>query len=344
MKKRYWITGAVGLAGAALAVKLSRRPRDVEWDDHAHELHHAERSRFALIDGVRVHYQEAGAFDAPILILIHGFTASNFVWKDVLLPLADSGFRVIAPDLVGFGFSGKPKESEYTIASQARLITGLMDYLGIESAILVGSSYGGAIAATCALDYGNRVHALVLVDAVINDYARRRPLLRLAASPILGDVVSPLMLGSRRLVHQQLRQGYAPRNRHLFDDERVKAHHRTLRTASTQRAALMTLRRWDAVRIEEEAHRIKQPTLLIWGADDPEIPLAHGRKLFEEIRGARLFVFTDCGHMPMEEYPREFAEVVTRFCRGEAMLDDERPTTDEMPSSIAGRPRSSAVS
>jgi pimeloyl-ACP methyl ester carboxylesterase len=103
------------------------------------------------------------------------------------------------------------------------------------------------------------------------------------------------------------------------------------------------LRRWDAVRIEEEAHRIKQPTLLIWGADDPEIPLAHGRKLFEEIRGARLFVFTDCGHMPMEEYPREFAEVVTVFCRMKAMPDDERRTMDKMLASIAGR-QASAVS
>jgi pimeloyl-ACP methyl ester carboxylesterase len=236
------------------------------------------------------------------------------VWNDVLLPIAAQGFRVIAPDLIGFGFSGKPKGGEYTIEAQARMIVALMNRLSIERAVLVGSSYGGAVAATCALDYEKRVRRLVLVDAVINDHAKRRPLLRFAASPLIGDFVSPLMLGSRRLVHQQMRKGYAPENRHLFDERRMTAHHRPLLAASTQRAALLTLRRWSATRIEEEAHRIKHPTLLIWGEDDPEIPLAHGRKLFEQIQNAQLVVFRRCGHMPMEEYPREFTEVLTDFC------------------------------
>ncbi|HYJ46555.1 MAG TPA: alpha/beta fold hydrolase, partial [Pyrinomonadaceae bacterium] len=142
MKKRHLITGALGLTGAALAVKLLLRPRDVKWDEHAPHLHHAEHSRFALIDGVWVHYQEAGAEDAPPLLLIHGFTASNFVWSDVLLAVAESGFRVIAPDLVGFGFSGKPKDGEYTIDAQARMLIGLMDHLGVGCATLIGSSYG----------------------------------------------------------------------------------------------------------------------------------------------------------------------------------------------------------
>lgn len=318
MKKRYWITGAVGLAGAALAVKFARRPSDVKWDDHAHELHHAERSRFALIAGVRVHYQEAGASDAPPILLIHGFTASNFVWNDVLLPIAATGFRVIAPDLVGFGFSGKPKDGEYTIDSQARMIVGLMDHLGIESAILIGSSYGGAVAATCAFDYSERVERLVLVDAVINDHVKSHPLLRLAALPLVGDLISPLMLGSRRIVHSQMKKGYAPENMHLFDEERMTAHHRPLLAADTQRATLNTLRRWSAGRIEAEAHRIEQPALLIWGEGDPEIPLAHGHKLFEQMPNARLIVFHQCGHMPMEEYPREFTEVVTSFCSAKA--------------------------
>jgi pimeloyl-ACP methyl ester carboxylesterase len=338
MKKRYWITGAIGLAGAGVvAVKMLRRPSDVEWDEHAHELHHAEHSRFAEIDGVRVHYQEAGGADAPPLLLIHGFTASNFVWNDVLLPIARAGFRVVAPDLVGFGFSGKPKTGEYTIDAQARMIVGLMNHLGIESAALVGSSYGGAIAATCALDYPERVRRLVLVDAVTNDHVKRRTLLRLAALPLVGDVVTPLMIGSRRLVHSQMRKGYAPENRHLFDEKRMTAHHRPLLAASTQRAALSTLRRWSAERIEREAHSIKQPALLVWGEDDPETPLADGRRLFEQMPEARLVVFRRCGHMPMEEYPREFAEVVTSFCSTKEMIDDRRWTTNEMLLSIAQR-------
>jgi len=344
MKKRYWIAGACGLVGVAWAAKMLRRPTDVDWKEHAHELHHADRSRFADVEGARVHYQEAGAASAPPILLIHGFTASNFVWNDVLLPIAEAGFHVIAPDLVGSGFSEKPKHGEYTIEAQARMIVGLMEHLAIERATLVGSSYGGAVAATCALDYPARVGRLVLVDAVINDYAKRRNLLRLAASPLLGDLISPLMLGSRRMVHQQMRNGYALENRHLFDEKRMTAHHRPLRAANTQRAALRTLRRWDAARIEEEAHRIEQPTLMIWGEVDPEIPLAHGRSLVEKIPDSRLIILSQCGHMPMEEYPRIFTEVLTEFCTPKAVSDDGQWTIDERLWSIVDSLTSSKVS
>ena len=313
VKKRYWIAGGLGAAAGFVAVKLLRRPRELVWDEHAAALHHSERSRFAEVGGVRVHYQEAGSSDAPPVLLLHGFTASNFVWKETLVPLAERGFRVVAPDLVGFGFSGKPKEGDYTIGAQSQMVLGLMAALGIDRASLVGSSYGGAVAATCALDYPERVERLVLVDAVINDHARNRPLLRLAATRVIGDLVSPLMMGSRRLLRSQLRKGYAPENRHLFDDERATAHHRPLVAASTQRAALATLRRWRAARVEEEAHRITQPTLLVWGETDPVIPLAHGRQLNRAMPDSRLRIFRRCGHMPMEERPQEFVEVVAQF-------------------------------
>lgn len=313
MKKRYLIAGAGGLAGAALTVKLLTRPVDVEWERHAHELHHAERSRFADVEGVRVHYQEAGSPGSPAVILIHGFTASTLVWSEVLLPIAESGFHVIAPDLAGFGFSEKPQGAEYTIEWHARLIVGLMDRLGIESANLVGNSYGGAVAAICALDYPERVERLVLVGAVSNDDIKRRLLLRLGRSPLLGDIISPLLLDQRWLVRQRMM-----RNRirlKEINDERFEAHHRHLRTSNTQRAALRMLRRWRAERIKQSAHLIKQPTLLIWGEQDAEIPLADGKFLHREIPNSRLIVFRNCGHLPQEEYPQDFVEVVTGFIR-----------------------------
>lgn len=311
MKKRYLIAGAGGLAGAALTVKLLSRPVDVEWERHAHELHHAERSRFAEVDGVRLHYHEAGATNDPVIILIHGFTASTLVWSEVLLPIAKRGFRVIAPDLAGFGFSGKPKEAEYTIEWQARLVLGLMDNLGIERASMVGNSYGGAVAAVCALDNPERIERLILVGAVSNDNVKKRLLLRLGRSPIVGDLISPLLLDLRWLVRQRML-----RNRirlKEINDERFEAHHRHLRTSSTQRAVLRMLRRWRANRIRESAHLIKQPVLLIWGEQDVEMPLEDGKFLHREIPDARLIVFRQCGHLPQEEYPQEFVELVTGF-------------------------------
>jgi pimeloyl-ACP methyl ester carboxylesterase len=314
MKKRYLIAGAYGLAGTALAAKLLSRPRDVEWEEHREELPHAERSRFIDVDGVRVHYQEAGERDAPPVILVHGFCASTFVWSDVLLPVASAGFRVIVPDLMGYGFSEKPRNGEYTIEAQARLIVGLMDKLGIERATIVGSSYGGAVASVCALDYVERVERLVLVDAVINDDVKRQPLLQLAAAPLMGDVVSPVLLSTYTLTRWRMRKVYGKGAKWLLEDDRMRAHHRPLRAASAHRAVLLTLRRWNAGRIEREAHRIRQPVLLIWGEDDLDIPLEHGRRMFERIPDARLVVFRRCGHLPQEEYPREFTKLLTEFC------------------------------
>ncbi|HEX8098384.1 MAG TPA: alpha/beta fold hydrolase, partial [Pyrinomonadaceae bacterium] len=144
MKKRYWLASGLALTGAALAAHRLLRPRALDWQAHADQLHHADRSHFARVDGVRIHYQEAGEAAAPALVLVHGFLASNFIWRDVLVPLAARGFRVIAPDLVGFGFSDKPADGEYTIEYQARKLVGLLDELNVRRATLVGSSYGGA--------------------------------------------------------------------------------------------------------------------------------------------------------------------------------------------------------
>jgi pimeloyl-ACP methyl ester carboxylesterase len=315
MKKRYLIAGASGMAGAALAAKLLARPRDIKWVDHKEHLHHAERSRFVVVDGVRVHYQEAGFASRPPVILIHGFTASTLVWSEVLMPIAEAGFRVIAPDLMGFGFSEKPPAGEYTIEGHARRLIGLMDELGIERATLVGSSYGGAIAATCALDYAPRVERLVLVDAVSNDDIKRRPILRFAATPLVGELISPLLLDLRWMVKRRLQKNSASGSG-LYDEKRIAAHHLPLRAADTQRAALSMLRHWSAERIGREAHLIKQPTLIIWGEQDLEIPLSDGEHLHEEIPNARLIVFRRCGHLPQEEYPREFAGLVIDFVNG----------------------------
>src|SRR2546423_2109736 len=122
MKKRYWLAGGFALTGAAVAAHRLVRPRALDWEAHVERLHHADRSRFVEVDGVRIHYQEAGERGAPPLVLIHGFLASNFVWREVLVPLAERGFHVLAPDLIGFGFSAKPADAEDTTYAHARLI------------------------------------------------------------------------------------------------------------------------------------------------------------------------------------------------------------------------------
>jgi pimeloyl-ACP methyl ester carboxylesterase len=314
MKKRYWIAGtATAAATLAVAAKLLARPRDADWNKYRHVVFHSEHSCFVDVDGIRVHYQEAGDKTNPALVLIHGFASSTLVWSKVFLNFAEAGFRVIAVDMLGYGYSGKPRNGEYTIAGQARLLIGLLDRLGIKRATFVGSSYGGAVAATCALDHAQRVEKLVLVGTVNNNRPLRFKLMRIFGTPVFGDVVSPLLIGSRRLLRKRMKRVY-DRHAWVLDERRVDARHFPLRASGTQRAIIRTVRGWDAERISRDAHLIRQPTLLMWGENDLEIPLADGERLHEEIPGSRFVVFLNCGHLPHEEYPEAFTKVVTDFC------------------------------
>jgi pimeloyl-ACP methyl ester carboxylesterase len=141
--------------------------------------------------------------------------------------------------------------------------------------------------------------------------------LRLAATPAIGELLAPVLLDARRFVKNHLRKTYAAQNGYLLDTARITAHQRPLRAADTHRAILRTLRSWRATRIESEAERITQPTLLIWGAHDSDVPLRHGERLHELIKRSRLFVFPNAGHLPQEERPQEFAALVAEFCRDE---------------------------
>ena len=115
MKKRNLALAVGGAVGAAVAVKLLTRAASVEWDDVADQVVHHEQSRFLHVDGVRVHYQEFGDATNPPVILIHGYTASVYVWNTAAPMLADAGFRVIAVDLLGFGYSEKPSWFDFSI-------------------------------------------------------------------------------------------------------------------------------------------------------------------------------------------------------------------------------------
>jgi pimeloyl-ACP methyl ester carboxylesterase len=314
MKTRYWIAGtATAAAVVAVGAKLLTRPRDADWNKYRDVIFHSDHSCFVEIDGVRAHYQEAGKKGNPVLVLIHGFASSTLVWSKVFLSLAEAGFHVIAVDLLGYGYSGKPRNGEYTIAGQASYLMKLLERLGIRRATLVGSSYGGAVAATCALDYPERVEKLVLVGTVNDNRPLEFKLMRLFGSRLFGDVVSPLLIGSRRLLRQRMKRVY-DRHAWVMDERRVDARHFPLRAAGTQRAIIRTVRGWDAERISRDAHLIRQPALLLWGENDIEIPLSDGERLHEAIPGSRFIVFQNCGHLPHEEYPEAFTKLVAEFC------------------------------
>jgi len=315
MKTKHIALGIGGAVGAAVAWKLLTRPGTVDWEKVADKVLHSENSHFVEIDGATVHFQEFGDASHPTLLLIHGFTASAYVWNVVAPALAAEDFHVVAVDLLGFGYSDKPSWFDYKITSQARVISRFMDRLGIGRAGVVGSSYGGAVALTLALDYAERVEKLVLVDAVINDEATNHPIMKLAKIPGLGEVLTPFLIDSKRFMKMRMQGTLAPANHHLITRDRIESIIRPLQAKDGHNAVLQSGRNWDANRIERDAHLVSHPTLVIWGEEDTVISIQCGEKLYNSILNSRFVVLKDCGHVPQEEKPELFTSLVSSFWR-----------------------------
>ncbi len=293
------------------------RDADVNFDETRASVPNSAYSRFAEVDGVRIHYQEKGA-GAP-LVLLHGYTASTFAWKDVFEPLSQR-FRVIAIDLKGFGFSGKP-EGDYTRRAQGELVIRFLDSLKIDRAILCGNSMGGEISMNAAVRHPDRVLALILVNSAgvtVSGGGSVTP--GVAEWPVIGPAIAALALTTDSLVRDGLRQSFY--NDSLVTEEQVTAYYRPLKTRGGQRAAYLARIQDGVDPVEPEINKINRPTLIIWGAEDELIPLEAGQRLNTLIAGSRLVVFDRCGHVPQVEMPALFVGEVSGFAASLGNLNE----------------------
>ena len=124
----------------------------------------ALREGYAEVGDVVLHYVEAG--DGPLVLLLHGFPEFWYGWREQFAPLAEAGFRVVAPDLRGYNLSSKPEGFDaYTADKLAADVRGLIRELGAESAMVVGHDWGGTVAWTLAMNHPEVVDRLVILNA-----------------------------------------------------------------------------------------------------------------------------------------------------------------------------------
>ena len=130
-----------------------------------------ETGATAVANGIETNYLEDGSGDETVLLihgLIHGSgpgVTSYANWR-LVMPALATKFRVIAPDMVGFGFSERPENVDYRVQTWADQVIGLMDALGIEKTSLVGNSFGGALALRIAIQHPERIDKLVLMGSM----------------------------------------------------------------------------------------------------------------------------------------------------------------------------------
>lgn len=274
-------------------------------------------SRFVEINGIDVHYKQHGSGE-PVMILLHGFGASTFSWREVMQPLTSAG-TVIAFDRPAFGLTERPMpgewegESPYALNSQIELLIGLMDRLGVERAVLIGNSAGGTVAVATALVHPERVSALVLVDAAIyaggGAPAWIRPLLRTPQFDRLGPWFARSIAGEQGDAF--LRAAWHDPSK--ITDEIVEGYRKPLQVANWDRALWELTKASGESRLAERLDQLTMPALVVTGDDDRIVPTAESVRLANDIAGAKLAVFPNCGHVPQEECPEPFLKAVLAF-------------------------------
>lgn len=274
----------------------------------AFEVHEAN------LHGHRAVYRTVGS--GPTVVLIHGMINSSRHWETVAQRLAGS-YRVIAPDLIGHGDAATPR-GDYSLGAHAASIRDLLTTIGVERATIVGHSLGGGVAMQFTYQFPEMVERLVLVSSggLGPDVS---PILRAAALPGAELFISATAgVGSRvgSVVGRglglvglrpntdlaEVTRGYAT----LTDPDRRKAFVATLRSVvgtKGQRIAAL-----DKLYLAEAL-----PLLIVWGENDPIIPVEHARETHAQLPTSHLEIFEDTGHVPQLERPGRFIATLERF-------------------------------
>jgi pimeloyl-ACP methyl ester carboxylesterase len=273
-------------------------------------------SQFIDVKGLRVHYKKFGQ-GTPNFILLHGFAASEFSWREIYKPLAQYG-TVMAYDRPAFGLTSRPLpgswtgENPYSNDTQVELVIALMDAMKMDKAILVGNSAGGGIAAMAALKYPQRVQALVLVDAAVSSNASNNN--NFNVMNVLSNTPQLQRIGP--LLVRNIRDWGIEFGKSAWHDP-TKI---TPEIWAGYTEPLQTLD-WDvglwqfqsAPRTASYANRLKEitmPALVIAGDDDRVIPTQKSIDLAQVLPNAKLVVIPNSGHVPHEETPNEFMQAM----------------------------------
>ncbi len=268
-----------------------------------------EGATFLDIEETQVRYIDREASTGVELgtaVLVHGFGASTTEWLELMPALNAAGFRTVAMDLRGHGWSTRP-DGDYSIEGQAALVLALLERLGVDRFAIVGHSWGSAVSLQVVLEARERVERIVLYNGMFFD-DQQPVLFSWARLPGLGEAIYGGMYPQRQ--EDKLAFAFYDPAAHITEDM-VELLHQSMDRPGTLAAALAGVRQMDYEPLEASYSSIEQPVLLLWGREDEVTPLEYGERLQNQLQDAQLVVIPQCGHLPMVEVPvRTNAEVV----------------------------------
>jgi pimeloyl-ACP methyl ester carboxylesterase len=253
--------------------------------------------------------------EGPPLLLLHGFGTNGYTWNR-WLPVLSRSHRIFVLEMKGFGDAPKPRDDRYSPLDQASLLHRWILQKNLWNLTVVGHSLGGGVALLTTLAFQREDRRRIRRLALIAGIAYPQPLspyLRLLGHPVVGPLLLRL-LPLRRVFRIALRKAYHPS--HPVPESHVEAYVHPLRTAEGRYALSRSAAQLLAPASVAMATRYREadlPTLLLWGREDPVVPLWVGERLLTELPDARLEILEGCGHMPQEEAADESLQRFLRF-------------------------------
>jgi 2-hydroxymuconate-semialdehyde hydrolase len=265
-----------------------------------------EIGKSIIASGITTNYHDVGS-GSPVL-LIHGSGPGVSAWANwrLTIPALATGRRVIAPDMVGFGFSQRPTGVRYNLDTWVAQAIGLLDALQIEQTDLVGNSFGGGLALALAIRHPTRVRRLVLMGAAGVSFP---------ITPGLDAVwgYQPSIANMRKLLD------VFAFDRSLMSDELAELRYKASIQPGFQEAfeSMFPAPRQNGVESlasrEQDIRALPHETLVIHGREDQVIPLSNSLTLAQWITRSQLHVFGRCGHWTQIEHSARFAQLVANF-------------------------------
>ncbi|MDR1852056.1 MAG: alpha/beta fold hydrolase [Propionibacteriaceae bacterium] len=256
--------------------------------------------------GYATNYHDRGE-GFPVM-LVHGSGPGVSAWANwrLIIPILAEARRVIAPDMVGFGYTERPEGITYNMDVWAKQAVDLMDALGIERTDIVGNSFGGGLAIKLAIDYPERVRKLVLMGAMGIDFPITYGLDTVWGytpsvenmDELLHLFVDNKAIATPDLAEMRYAASIEPGFQEAFSSMFPEPRQQGVESMASP---------------EDEIRKIPHPTLIVHGREDQVIPLDNAYRLLQLIDDAQLHVFGHCGHWTQIERAELFAQQVNNF-------------------------------
>ncbi|WP_280490067.1 alpha/beta fold hydrolase [Nocardia carnea] len=271
-------------------------------------------SKTIVVDGLECHYHEAG--DGPALIMLHGSGPGVSAWSNFRTNIGffAEHFRVVMPDLPGFGRSALPDLTEVYSLAAARWVVRLLDALDIESAVFVGNSMGGAVAAELAALAPHRIRRMAIMGSggMSTGIFQAEPsegfqrLWAFLANPDRDRMVAWIhtMVHDKSMITDEL---VDERMRNAMADGVVDRTKRILGAMADPELRKSYVPLWT------RAHTIDVPTLMLWGRDDRMLPYDQAHFANRRLPNVELHTFSECGHWIQVEQKAAFERVVLEY-------------------------------